>query len=294
MKLIYHDKEFDLSEVSDSSIFWKITELLPIAVKHHGQLGNELIQNSYRDKELLSTALEYVELNIAEMVGVSSLGILTLEIQSTLYRSLYLSISGFYKEAFLNLRSSIELSMFLTTEHVKDENIPADDDALRYLNQRFRDIRKWLRSETDMPRMSEFVKVYWNNKVFKDLLKSTDFKNQFNVLYDKLHDYAHTKGLENTHYQLHDGYRELEFPPAYNEKALLGYLELFIETVQIIAIITAATRIELLDEKLATRIEETIKEPLIGTGFWGGLVDIFFRLVPDSYKTFFTKYWVKS
>jgi hypothetical protein len=305
---VFYDKEFDLEEISNASILKKIQMLIPVSVKNVSLASYDYLDKKNENKEKVSIALEFLEFNLPEIIStadsISSFGFQLFEVRINLYRALYLSSIGFYKEAIINLRSALELTLFLTSYYMVYRNCSngiSCDDFLKCRDEKLDMIKNWLESkeekkgkerEFDTPLKGKSFDIFKNIENFK-LFDKTNFKDDCDCLYKKLCNFTHTKGVSNSHLK-HTNFRvhNIDLPPVYNEEVLKQFFDLFIEVMQFIAILSVTARPELLNEEAAYQVEIQTGEPLIGSGLWGKAASIFFNLIPDDYKEHFKQYHI--
>lgn len=103
--------------------------------------------------------------------------------------SFNLAVFGFYKQAFMSLRSGFELGL-LSIYYNIDDNGPVN-------------IKKWLKSkdskEANTPYSPQIKKILLLNKNIKEFDKKFNFIEEFNKL-NFLHNYIHTKGYKYSNY----------------------------------------------------------------------------------------------
>jgi hypothetical protein len=98
--------------------------------------------------------------------------------------SFTLAMQGLYKQAFVSLRSGLELGMLSVYYNIDDEG--------------HRVVRDWLRSkdgwESDTPRVKKIWNILKGNKNIERFDKNLNIKSCFDDL-GWLHNYVHTKGF---------------------------------------------------------------------------------------------------
>lgn len=291
---VYHNKSFDLSSIMKASKLERLDKLLHLSVENASSLSLTFLNTEYKNKSLFSTALKFLDYNVPEIIQSlsSGLGFPLLEMENILNRSLYLGFAAFYKEAIVNLRSALELSLVISRFYTMAEN-SFSIDSLTDINGNYQkvlsDVKKWLSSESETPKTFKLKNV---NHLLK-LDECTMWFKDFDYINGKLNDFIHTNGIKYTNIKLHGNTPSFNYPPDFNKKSLELFFEFFIIVIQHIAIISAASRPELLNEDMAYQIEKQINEPLIGDGFWGGAVSNFFDLVPVKYKEYFKRFHVE-
>lgn len=121
----YKGSSFDMNEYSKWTPLQKAHKLLPISIDDSFKQSFEYIEKEFTDNKKYSTALEFIEYNVPEIISVTEryTGILSNELEITINRSLYLAYSSFCKEAICNLRSALELSLLLAKFHLQIKNV---------------------------------------------------------------------------------------------------------------------------------------------------------------------------
>ena len=125
---------------------------------------------------------------------------------------------GFYKYAFISLRSVLELGLLSV--------------FFNYKNEDYTEIKKWLKSLDDTP----FKKQIWDK--IKDIKYISDFDNKFILkerifkIWDELSNYVHTKG-----YMFSSRYCSGSNVNNFNEKILKKWIYYVQEIVKNISII---------------------------------------------------------
>jgi len=99
--------------------------------------------------------------------------------------SFNLALLGLYKQAFVSLRSSLELGMLSVYYNINDDGQKT--------------VKKWLKSEdsseANTPRFGEIWKILYTNQNIFLFEERYNLRNRFNNL-NILHNYVHTKGIK--------------------------------------------------------------------------------------------------
>lgn len=291
----YYGTCFDIDEISKASKLERLNKLLHLSVENASTQSLIFFNEEYKDKELFNTALDFIKFNLPEIVQslTSGLGYPVLEIEEILNRSLNLSFAAFYKEAIVNLRSALELSLVVSRFYNMTENSfsTTDDGVIPSNYQKVRhEIKKWLSSHSETPNTGVLKRVPHLQK----LNNHTDWFKDFDNINGMLNDFIHTNGIKYTNIKLHGDRPPSDYPPEFNKESLEIFFNYFIKVVQQIAIISAAARPELLNEDMVYQIDVQLQGEFTGEGFWGGAISIFFDLIPEKYREYFKLFYVKA
>ena len=133
--------------------------------------------------------------------------------------SFNLAIFGLYKQAFMSLRSGLELGLLSVYYNINDDGHNA--------------VQSWLKSkdswEANTPRIDKIWKILNSNSNIKNFNAEFNIRDRFNKL-SFLHNYVHTKGYK---YSNHLGILKSNFQ-TFEEKILLKWIYTYQEIITII------------------------------------------------------------
>ncbi len=275
MKSTYYDYTFD-GFVDNKDVEWTGRNLLPIAVKNLVPKSWDTLHSNTDLFEKFRVAQEFVQWNIPESIGLHALSFLSLEIQSILYRSIFLATMSFYKEATGNLRSALELTHFVSVR-ITDKEDGLDPNTLlkKFLDEAKVDA-DWIMSKGSVPYRKELKRKSKTNPVVSGLMQVSDFEAELDSLYGDLDELLHTNGFSKTNFDIHKNSGNLLAPPSFNESTLSLFARLYIRTVEIVAILLVCMSPQLINEELSYQIEMQTGEPILGNGVWGNASKTFF------------------
>lgn len=133
--------------------------------------------------------------------------------------SFNLAIFGLYKQAFMSLRSGLELGLLSVYYNINDEG--------------HNEVQSWLKSkdswDANTPRTDKIWKILNSNSNIANFNKEINLRGRFNKL-SFLHNYVHTKGYK---YSNQLGVLKSNFQ-TFEEKVLIKWLKIYEEIVIII------------------------------------------------------------
>ena len=285
----YYDLTMELDEFTSLGTLERIELLGYVATKATGSRTLTYIRENGTHLTDFVTAVRFVDQNLPEIVPAFEFAFPAMEIEANIHRAIQLTFSAFYKEAIGNLRAGVELSLLQAffTRRLDKGRGELDNQYFERRREMIEEIRAWLRSEKKTPHRKEMIKVVRGAPLFDRLINETSFRDVMEKLFEELDRFTHTRGATYSHYETTGKRVDFAYPPEFHQESLQVFLNLFVRTIQIIAIIAVANRPKLIDTQLAAEVERQANEPLIGSGLWGGLSDTFFELIPESFERFF-------